>query len=123
MSTRQRMVPDMPERERSLSEQYRVAANAWVDVDAAARRLEELKTTAMEQQKNALILEEGPMPDSHAERRVKAAPAWEEYIVAMVNARTEANRLKVEMEVLRMQEREMRDRNETIRAEMRLSRG
>jgi hypothetical protein len=114
-------VQEMPERERPLSEQYRLAANSWCDLDAAARRLEELKTTALEQQKNAIILAEGPMADSHAERKVKSAPSWEKYIVGMVNARTEANRAKVEMEVIKMQEREIRDRNEAIRAEMRLS--
>jgi hypothetical protein len=115
-------IKDMPQHERPLSEQYRLAANDWCALDAAARRLEELKTTALEQQKNALIEAEGHIPDSHAERRVKAAPAWQDYIVAMVDARTEANRAKVEMEVIKMQERELRDRNEAIRAEMRLNR-
>lgn len=115
-------IKDVPLHERPLSEQYRVAANQWCDLDAAARRLEELKTTALEQQKNALILREGPIPDSHAERKVKAAPEWQTYIEGMVTARTEANRCKIEMEVIKMQERELRDRNEAIRAEMRLAR-
>ena len=113
---------DIQQAERPLSEQYRIAANSWVQVDAAARRLEELKSTAIEQHKQRLIAEEGDMPDSHAERRVKARPAWEKYIIDMVGARTEANRLKIEMECIRMAERELRDKNETIRAEMRLAR-
>lgn len=115
-------IAQMKERDRPLSERYRLAANEWCEADAIARRLEELKTTALEQQKQKLIRERGAVPDSHAEREVKAAPAWEEYILNMVEARTVANRLKVTMEVLRMEERELRDRNETIRAEMRLSR-
>ena len=113
---------EMPTHERPLSEQYRVAANAWCHADAIARRLEELKTTALEQQKQALIRSHGHMPDSHAEREVKSNPDWEAYITRMVDARTAANTYKIEMEVLRMEERELRDRNETIRAEMRLSR-
>lgn len=113
---------EMPAHERPLSELYRLAANAWVKQDGIARRLEELKSTVLEQQKQNLIQTNGHMPDSHAEREVKAAPEWETYITAMVEARTEANKLKITMEVLRMEERETRDRNETIRAEMRLSR-
>ena len=113
---------DMPVSDQPLSERYRLAANAWVEADAVARRLEELKTTALEQQKQALIQERGHIPDSHAEREVKSAPGWEQYITSMVNARTAANKYKITMEVLRMEERELRDRNETIRAEMRLSR-
>jgi hypothetical protein len=116
-------VSDMPLHERPISEQYRVAANRWCDADGEARELEELKTTMLEQKKNALILSaSGKMPDSHAEREVKASEEWEIYIRGMVHARTKANRLKVEMDRLKMLEREISDRNNTIRAEMRMAR-
>lgn len=116
-------VTEMPQREQPLSERFRIAANAWVDADARARRLEELKTTMLEQHKANHIMRHGAMPDNRAEREVKSAPEWQDYIEGMVEARTIANRLKVEMEVLRMMEREISDRNQTIRAEMRLARG
>ena len=114
---------EMQAHERPISEQYRVAANLWVDADGNARELEELKTTMLEQKKNALVLAAlGKMADNHAEREVKASEDWETYIRGMVHARTKANKLKVEMDRLRMLAREIEDRNNTIRAEMRLSR-
>lgn len=112
---------EIPAHERPISEQYRIAANRWCDADGEARELEELKTTMLEQKKNALVLAAGgKIPDSHAEREVKASDEWETYIRGMVHARTKANKLKVEMDRLRMLEREIADRNNTIRAEMRM---
>lgn len=113
---------ETPEHERSLSEQYRLVAKAWVDIDGAARMLEELKTTKLEQAKQALILAEGDMPDSHAERRVKAGPDWEQYIRDMVQARTDANLKRVHMEYLKMKEREQQSAEANARHEARLSR-
>lgn len=115
-------IADMPHHERLLSERYRIAADAWVKADAVARRLEELKTTRLEQMKNALILQDGPMPDNRAEREIKASDEWEQYIIDMVDARTRANEFKVQIVEIQMLEREQQDRNQTIRAEMRMSR-
>lgn len=115
------LVQEMPRQERPLSEQYRLTANAWVDADAAARLLEELKTTKLEQEKTKLFERHGEMPDNRAERIVKASPAWELFIKQMVEAKTEANRLKAQLAVISMRERELADRNATIRAEQRLS--
>jgi len=113
---------EMSEKDRPLSEQYRIVARAWIDADAAARILEELKTTRMESMKQGLIAKEGDMPDSHAERRVKANPEWEDYIRQMVDTRTEANRRKLQLEYIRMRFAEMQDANATSRAEMKMSR-
>lgn len=116
------LVQDIPEQERPLSERYRIAANAWVKADAVARRYEELRSTRLEQMKNALILAEGPMPDNRAEREIKASEEWERFIIDMVDARTQANALKVQIVEIQMLEREQQDRNQTIRAEMRMAR-
>lgn len=116
------LVKEMPVHEQLLSERYRLAADAWVKADAVARRYEELKTTRLEQMKNALILQDGPMPDNRAEREVKASDEWERYIIDMVDARTRANALKVQIVEIQMLEREQQDRNQTIRAEMRMAR-
>lgn len=119
-------VSELPHEDRPLSELYRVSANRWVEADAKARELEELKTTLLDQRKQMLIeaaaANQTKLADNAAEREARAEPGWETYIRGMVHARTEANRLRVEMERIKMLEREIADRNQTIRAEMRLAR-
>lgn len=122
VKTRGNTISQMPERDRPISEEFRVIAKLWVTADADARLLEELKTTRLEQQKQNLIETEGDMPDSHAERRVKATPEWETYIQGMVDAKTEANMKKAHMEFLRMRFTEIQDANASARAEQRLNR-
>jgi hypothetical protein len=99
-----------------LSERYRLAALDWVDKDAAARLLEETKTAVLSQRKSAL----GEMADARAERLVKATPEWDAWIKRMVDARTVANRAKVNMEYLRMKFAEQQSAEATARAEMKL---
>lgn len=93
MTERPQMISNEP-----LSEQYRVAALRWADLDNAARMLEEGKTTFLAQRKAAL----GDIPDSHAEKQVKASPEWADYIKSMVRSKTQANVAKVELEYIRM---------------------
>ena len=112
----------LPQQDRPISEEYRLVAKRWIDADAAARLREEMKTTSLEQMKQNLIETEGDMPDSHAERRVNAGKDWEEYIRQMVEARTDANRLKAQLEYVRMKFSEHQDFNASARAEMRLGR-
>jgi hypothetical protein len=103
-----------------LSERYRLAAEEWVDKDAGARLLEETKTTMLEQSKQKLIAANFNMADNAAERTVKASPAWEIFIKKMVDARTEANRAKVQLEYLRIKHAEQQSLEASKRAEMRL---
>lgn len=98
------------------SEQYRLAAKAWVDLDGAARLLEETKTAVLSQKMKAL----GDIPAAHAEREVKATEEWTAFIKGMVEARTAANLAKVRMEWTRMKFMEWQSENATKRAEMRL---
>ena len=116
------IVHDVAHDDRPLSEQFRLVAKAWVQADASARFHEEFKTTKLEQLKHKLIEVEGDMPDSHAERRIKADADWETYIRAMVDARTEANLKKAQMQFLQMRFTEWQDANASARAEMRISR-
>lgn len=99
-----------------ISEQYRLAALDWVAVDAAARMLEEGKTTYLAQQKAKL----GDMPDSKAERIVKSGPEWADYIKKMVNAKTVANRQRVELDFLKMRHMERSSEEANARAERKL---
>lgn len=99
-----------------LSEQYRIAAKAWVDLDGAARLLEECKTAVLAQKMKAM----GDMPAAHSEREVKASVEWRDFIEKMVKARTDANLAKVKLEWVRMKHSEWMSANATKRAEMRL---
>ena len=103
--------------ERPWSDIYREAALDWVDKDAAARMLEECKSAFLEKRKTDL----GDMPDSHAERIVKATEEWRDYIKCMVNAKTAANRAKVQLNYVEMRAWEERGAEANKRAEMRLA--
>jgi len=115
-------IKEMPEHERPLSERYRIAANAWVQADHEARFQEEIKTSRFETMKTRLLAEATePMAENKLERIVKSSDEWRDFILNMVTKRTTANRLKIDIVEIQMLEREQQDRNQTIRAEMRLS--
>jgi predicted transcriptional regulator len=78
--------------------------------------LEETKSAVLSQRMTAL----GDMPVSHAERTVKGSVEWQDFIKTMVDARTQANLKKVQMEYLRMKFSEWQSENANKRAEMRL---
>ncbi len=99
-----------------ISEQYRIAAKAWVDLDSAASLVEELKSSFLSQKMAAL----GDMPVSRAELTVKSSPEWEDYIKRMVKARTNANLAKVRLEWVRLRHSEQQSHEATARAEMKL---
>jgi hypothetical protein len=99
-----------------LSEQFRVAAKAWVDLDSAAALLEETKSAVLSQRMAA----QGDMPVSRAELNVKASPEWADFITRMCEARKNANLAKVRLEWLRMRFSEQQSFEATARAERRL---
>ena len=99
-----------------LSERFRLTAKEWVELDHAARLMEETKSAVLSQQMNAL----GDMPVSKAELKVKGSDDWHKFIQAMVDARTSANLKKVELEWLRMRFSEQQSKEATERAERRL---
>ena len=102
------------------SEQYRLAAEEWVDLDAAARLYEETKSIELERRKSQLIRSAGDMPDNRCERIVKSSDGWLEWIMKMVEAKTAANKAKVRLKVLEMRYFEDAALNATARAEMRM---
>ena len=99
-----------------LSEQFRLVAKAYVDANAAADLLEELKSSFLSQKMADL----GDMPVSRAEMLVKSSAEWSDYIGKMVAARKEANRRKVQMEFIRMKFGEWNSSEASKRAEMKL---
>lgn len=110
-------ISNIPERDQPLSEQYRIVAKKWVDLDAAASLLEETKSAVMSQKMMAL----GEMPVSRAEMTVKASAEWSEHLEAMVTARREANLAKVQLDYIRMKHMEWTSANANLRHEARLS--
>ena len=112
------MVSVLSEREQPLSEQFRIVAKSWVDAEAAANLLEETKTATMSQRMLAL----GEMPVSKAEMIVKASTEWHEHLEKIVAARAAANMKKVQMEYLRMKERELDRADWAARSERKMMR-
>jgi hypothetical protein len=98
------------------SEQYRIVAKSWVDAEAAAALLEDTKSAVLAEKMLAL----GDMPVSRAEMMVKASPEWRGDLLSITTARQAANRLKVQLEYIRMKFMEWQSQNATKRAEMRL---
>lgn len=120
--TRTAQIQEVPESERNITEEFRLVALEYVDADASANLLEELKTATLAQMKSSLIVDRGEMPDSRADRLVRSGPDWKEYIEKMVEARAKANKLKLQMEWIRMRER-MQDRESWLqRSERRMGR-
>jgi hypothetical protein len=99
-----------------VSELYRLAAIEWVAMDAAARLLDEGKSAYIAQQINKL----GDMPHAKAERIVKSSPEYADYIKKMVNAKTSANRQRVEIDFLKMRHMERNSEEANARAERKL---
>jgi hypothetical protein len=99
-----------------ISEVFRRSAKEWVDLDNAARMLEEGKSAFLSQR----MLDLGDIPVSKAELQVKASDVWQGYIDSMVKARTESNLAKVKLEYIRMRFQERMSTEATARAERKL---
>ncbi len=99
-----------------LSEQFRVVAKSWVDADAAANILEDTKSAVLAERMLAL----GDMPVSRAEMIVKGSPDWFSHMETIKEARRKANRLKVQMDYIKMKSFEWQSENANKRSEMRL---
>ncbi len=97
----------IPDQDQPISERFRIVARRWVDAEAAAHLLEETKSACLSQR----MLKLGEIPVSKAEMIVKGSEDWHEHLERLVAARAAANMLKVQMDYLRMVERQL-DRDE-----------
>lgn len=100
---------------RPYSEVWREAADRWSDMDNAARLLEETKSAVL----SKWMTEEGDIPVSKAELRVKASDRWKRFVESVVNARTAADKAKIEMKYLDMKYWEAQSKAATERTEAR----
>lgn len=96
-----------------------MAARDCADKKNAARMLEESKTAVLSRMK-ATITAIGDVPDTHAERQVKASSAWQDYINTMCRAIHDADLAQIEVETIRMRYWEHQAGDANRRAEMRL---
>lgn len=99
-----------------FSERFRLAAEAWTDLENAAQILEETKSLVMAQRQAQL----GDIPVNRAEQTIKASPGWMQHVEKIVEARRLANLAKVKMEVEKMRFHENQGREANARAELRL---
>jgi hypothetical protein len=111
-------VQEMPERERPISEQFRIVARHWVEADKAANILEECKSAVL----SKLMMAQGDMAVSKAEMLSKASKEWQEHLDMMVSARADANLRKVQMEFIRMQFSEWQSNDANARRERHMGR-
>jgi hypothetical protein len=99
-----------------LSEQFRLAAEEWVDADAAANLLEETKGAVL----SRMMAAYGDIAVSRAEMNVKASGAWMDHLQKMLAAREKAALLKVKVDYIKMRFQEWQSAEANNRAEMRL---
>ncbi len=115
------LTTEIPVETQSWAEQYRIAAKKWVDAESAAELMKELKDVSLEALKCQIIAEhEGDMADNAATRLAKTKDDWRDYVTKMSGHRSEARRLKVQMEYIRMKHMEQQSMEATARAERKL---
>jgi hypothetical protein len=91
-------VREMPAHERPISEEFRLVAKAWCEADAAARLLEETKSSMLAK----LVIASKEPSITRAEYAAKASAEYAEHIDKMVVAKTEANLRRVQMKFIEM---------------------
>jgi hypothetical protein len=101
---------------RPLSEQYRLAGEAWVDAESAASILEDTKSSVLAQRAQLY----GDIAVSKSEMLVRASADWMDHLEKINGARTNANRLKIQLEYIKMKFWEQESFNANARAERRM---
>ena len=113
---------EIPQCERLISEEYRIAAKEWVAAEDAAFLLMENKKSTFSQM--VLRRREDAEPKTPywlLEAAVYASPEWIAYIEEMAKARTAANKAKVKMKWVEMRFQEQNSAQAAARIERRLS--
>lgn len=113
---------DMPERERSIAEQYRLKAIEYVKAAREAWLLEDLKTSTLEMHKISYMTGKEKITDAAAERVVKSSDAWRYHVTGIVDAKARAEGLRQELEAIRLHEREIDRRAWNARVERNMGR-
>jgi hypothetical protein len=103
-----------------ISEQFRLAGEAWSDAERAASLMERTRDAVFSDMIGKLLGENIGMAVNKAEIAARSSPEYREFVTKMVQMRRDANLLKVQMEVLRMRFQEWSSHEANARAEKRL---
>lgn len=100
----------------AYSEQWRLASIRWVELSKRFRLMEAHESHFLNKRKEDL----GDIPDSHAERKVKASDWWKTYRTDKVEAWADAELASIHAESIRMRYWEHQSGDANRRSEMRL---
>lgn len=114
-------ITEIPIKDRALSERWRLAARHWCDLDHTARQLDETKSSVFAQKVGKIISDDPKMAVTRAEMLVRSSPDWKTYVEAMVTARTDANRAKIDAETLKLMFTEAMQTTAAARDERKMS--
>jgi hypothetical protein len=117
---------EMPEKERSHAERFRLAGDAWAEAKRQADLLEEMKGPTVEQMKCKLLAKlteagETKVPEARLEREVKASDEYADYIKGMCFAKERENKAWVERKAVEIAATETVDMNANYRTERKMS--
>lgn len=114
-------VKDMPERERPISELFRIAGDEWVTAKKKRDLIKGLKDTILIRRKRELIEEARQlgerMTKTDAEDIVKASTEWEDYIRGLADAEEATESAWVKCQELEMRYGERQSAEATARKE------
>lgn len=119
-------VKDMPERERPISELFRIAGDEWVAAKKKRDLIKGLKDTMLARRKRELVeaaRQAGErMSKTDAEEIVKASDEWESYIRGLVEAEEATESAWVKCEELTMRYGEWQSAEANARKERHMGR-
>lgn len=123
---------EMPERERPLSEQYRIAGDEWVEAKFKRDKIKGLKNTMLERMKRDLVeqsdrdradgLRQKSLTNAEAERLVEMSTEWEQYILGLAEAERDTESAWIKCQELEMAFGEWQSREANARKERQMGR-
>lgn len=108
---------DVAEKDKPLSELYRLAALEWGDVYSAWYTMSENKTTTLALFKTEEIVADPKLSEAKAERLAKSTIAWQNYMKDMCALHKKALRLRAYKESIDMRYHEKQGRDASARKE------
>lgn len=107
------LIREIPQHERPISEEFRIVAKAWCEADAAARLLEETKSSLL----SKLVMASTEPSIGRAEHAARASSDYTEHIKEMCKAKSEANLRRVQMKFVEMRFSEWQSSDANARRE------
>jgi Lon protease-like protein len=114
----------MPPKEQSFAERFRIAGAAWAKADARKEKLQGMRGPFLEKLKQQIAERHGneELSDARLERMAKASDEYRQHIEGEADAVEAANLAWVERKAVEMEAIEMAEHNANYRHESRLHR-